>query len=87
MDQNVFRNTPMLETVNISSNELNSIDKNTFGHLSNLYELDVSSNNLIEMISGLPRAIERVNMRDNQIQNLATSPGSFDLPNLRMVDL
>lgn len=77
----------MLETVNISSNELNTIERNTFGHLSNLYELDVSSNNLIEMISGLPRVIERVNLRNNKIQNLATSPESFDLPNLRMVDL
>ncbi|KAG5672545.1 hypothetical protein PVAND_002666 [Polypedilum vanderplanki] len=87
IDQNVFKNTPMLETVNISANELNQIDRNTFSSLTNLFELDVNNNNLVEMITGLPRAIERVSLRNNKIVNLATNPHTFDLPNLRMIDL
>ncbi|KAL7018451.1 hypothetical protein ACKWTF_010759 [Chironomus riparius] len=87
IDQNVFKNSPMLETVNISVNELSSIDRNTFGSLTNLFELDANNNNLKEMISGLPRAIERVSIRNNQIVNLAATPHTFDLPNLRMIDL
>ena len=39
------------------------------------------------MPHGLRRAIERVSLRSNKIKNLAASPHSFDLPNLRMIDL
>jgi Leucine-rich repeat (LRR) protein len=81
-------NTRLLETVNISHNEIGLIHPATFRHLDRLFEIDAGHNKLIEVIPGLPGAVERVTMSMNRIQHLPHSPNKdMNLPNLRMLNL
>ncbi|XP_062563877.1 protein artichoke isoform X2 [Armigeres subalbatus] len=88
LDPAAFVNTPMLETVNISFNELSLIHPATFRDLNHLFEVDAGNNKLQEFIPGLPIAVERINLQQNQISTLPQPPSNIlDLPALRMLDL
>ncbi|XP_055629540.1 protein artichoke [Toxorhynchites rutilus septentrionalis] len=88
LDPAAFVHTPLLETVNISFNELNLIHPSTFRDLNRMFEIDAGNNKLQEFIPGLPLAVERINLRDNQIVNLPQpSSNLLDLPALRMLDI
>ncbi|XP_017122249.1 protein artichoke [Drosophila elegans] len=85
---NSFRHNPLLETLNISSNELTKIHSSTLIHLERLFEVDASYNQLKTMIGGLPRIVERISLKGNQITSLpAAASKDLQLPNLRMLDL
>ncbi|EAT45306.1 AAEL003408-PA [Aedes aegypti] len=88
LDPATFVNTPMLETVNISFNELSLIHPATFRDLNHLFEVDAGNNKLQEFIPGLPLAVERINLQQNQIATLPQPPSNtLDLPALRMLDI
>ncbi|XP_038112146.1 protein artichoke [Culex quinquefasciatus] len=88
LDPAAFTHTPMLETVNISFNELSLIHPATFRDLNHMFEIDAGNNKLQEIIPGLPIAIERINLQQNQIANFPQNPtNSLDLPALRMLDI
>ncbi|KAI4464731.1 ig(immunoglobulin) and lrr(leucine rich repeat) domain [Holotrichia oblita] len=80
--------TPALEYINLSSNALVALHPATFRHLIGLYELDVSNNRLLQFIPGLPKRIEYLHLKKNNIGNipLTTSP-DLDLSTLRMLDV
>ncbi|XP_076763991.1 artichoke [Xylocopa sonorina] len=83
-----FLGTPALEHVNISGNALSVLHPLTFHHLTNLYELDVGWNRMLEIVPGLPRNIEHLYMPMNRIVVLpAVSSPDLDLPVLRSLDL
>ncbi|KAH8293544.1 hypothetical protein KR054_001394, partial [Drosophila jambulina] len=85
---NSFRHNPLLETLNISSNELSKIHSSTLLHLERLFEVDASYNQLKAVIGGLPRIVERISLKGNQISALpAAASKDLQLPNLRMLDL
>ncbi|KAH8379889.1 hypothetical protein KR009_007825, partial [Drosophila setifemur] len=85
---NSFRHNPLLETLNISSNELTKIHSSTLIHLERLFEVDASYNQLRAVIGGLPRIVERISLKGNQISSLpASASKDLQLPNLRMLDL
>ncbi|KAH8256145.1 hypothetical protein KR026_009175, partial [Drosophila bipectinata] len=85
---NSFRHNPLLETLNISSNELTKIHSSTLHQLERLFEVDASYNQLKNVIGGLPRIVERISLRGNQISSLpAAASKDLQLPNLRMLDL
>ncbi|EDV40088.1 uncharacterized protein Dana_GF24129 [Drosophila ananassae] len=88
MAPNSFRHNPLLETLNISSNELTKIHSSTLHQLERLFEVDASYNQLKNIIGGLPRIVERISLRGNQISSLpAAASKDLQLPNLRMLDL
>lgn len=88
VDPTSFLANPALEYVNLSGNALSSIHPRTFGHLVNLYELDLGWNRLFEVVPGLPRNIEYLYMPMNQIMNLPMPPSvDLALPALRLLDL
>ncbi|EDW34666.1 GL12775 [Drosophila persimilis] len=85
---NSFRHNPLLETLNISSNGLSKIHSSTLLHLERLFEVDASFNQLTAVIAGLPRIVERISLKGNEIGSLpAAASKSLQLPNLRMLDL
>ncbi|EDV52522.1 protein artichoke [Drosophila erecta] len=85
---NSFRHNPLLETLNISSNELTKVHSSTLIHLERLFEVDASYNQLKSVIGGLPRIVERISLKGNQITSLpAAASKDLQLPNLRMLDL
>ncbi|CAD7081148.1 unnamed protein product [Hermetia illucens] len=88
LDPLTFLNTPMLETLNISFNYLQTIDPITFQSLDRLFEVDASYNQLDRMIPGLPKIVERISVRGNQIQTLPVAATKvLNLPNVRMLDM
>ncbi|XP_066257049.1 protein artichoke [Euwallacea similis] len=88
IDPEAFSLSPALEHINISSNGLATLHPATFRPLLNLYELDISNNALIEFVPGLPRGIEYLHLRNNQISMFPLAPTpDLDLPALRMLDL
>ncbi|XP_024872754.1 protein artichoke [Temnothorax curvispinosus] len=83
-----FLGTPVLEHVNISGNALSVLHPLTFRHLTNLYELDVGLNRMLEVVPGLPKDIEHLHMPKNRIVALPTvSSQDLALPALRSLDL
>ncbi|KAH8300423.1 hypothetical protein KR018_004929 [Drosophila ironensis] len=85
---NSFRHNPLLETINISTNALTHIHSSTLHHLERLFEVDASYNQLKAIIGGLPRIVERISLKGNQISALpAAASKDLQLPNLRMLDL
>ncbi|KAK2575471.1 hypothetical protein KPH14_011202 [Odynerus spinipes] len=83
-----FRNTPALEHVNLSGNALSVLHPLTFGHLTNLYELDVGWNRMLEIVPGLPINIEYLHMPMNRIVALPSlTSQDLALPALRKLDL
>ncbi|KAL0116782.1 hypothetical protein PUN28_010003 [Cardiocondyla obscurior] len=83
-----FLGTPALEHVNLSGNALSVLHPLTFRHLTNLYELDISLNRMLEMVPGLPKDIEHLHMSKNRIVALPTvSSQDLALPALRSLDL
>ncbi|GJQ85651.1 hypothetical protein Trydic_g20200 [Trypoxylus dichotomus] len=80
--------TPALEYINLSHNALVTLHPATFRHLIGLYELDLSGNRLLQFVPGLPRSIEYLHLKRNNIGNipLSSSP-DLDLPTLRMLDV
>ncbi|XP_077257445.1 artichoke [Temnothorax americanus] len=83
-----FLGTPVLEHVNISGNALSVLHPLTFRHLTNLYELDVGLNRMLEVVPGLPKDIEHLYMPKNRIVTLPTvSSQDLALPALRSLDL
>ncbi|XP_063703563.1 protein artichoke [Culicoides brevitarsis] len=88
IDPAAFVKTPMLETLNISRNALVHIHPATLRDLDRLFEIDAGYNQLPDMIPGLPGAVERVILNNNQLHNLPLPPSSLmDLPSLRMLDI
>ncbi|RLU17391.1 hypothetical protein DMN91_009626 [Ooceraea biroi] len=83
-----FLGTPALEHINISGNALSVLHPLTFRHLTNLYELDVGWNRMLEVVPGLPKDIEHLHMPMNRIIDLpAVSSRDLALPALRSLDL
>ncbi|XP_028050219.2 protein artichoke-like [Monomorium pharaonis] len=83
-----FLGTPALEHVNVSGNALSVIHPMTFQHLTNLYELDIGLNRMLEVVPGLPKDIEHLHMSKNRIVALPTvSSQDLALPALRSLDL
>lgn len=88
IDPDSFVRTPALEFLNISSNVLSAVHPMTFRHLSNLYELDLSWNRLIEVTAGLPRNLEHLYLSMNRISQLPPlSSHILSLPAMRSLDL
>ncbi|KAL1490941.1 hypothetical protein ABEB36_011610 [Hypothenemus hampei] len=88
IDPNVFTLSPALEHINISWNNLATVHPATFRPLMGLYELDMSHNGLMEFVPGLPRVVEYLHLKNNEITALPTAPSpDLDLPALRMLDL
>uniref|UniRef100_A0A6P7FYT5 Protein artichoke-like n=1 Tax=Diabrotica virgifera virgifera TaxID=50390 RepID=A0A6P7FYT5_DIAVI len=85
IDPEAFLPTPLLEHINMSSNNIKNFHPVTFRHLTQLYELDVSHNNLKSLISGLPRNIEHLILKHNEISGISFS--DLNLPSLRLLDL
>ncbi|XP_039309773.1 protein artichoke isoform X2 [Solenopsis invicta] len=83
-----FLGTPALEHINVSGNALSVIHPMTFQHLTNLYELDIGLNRMLEVVPGLPKDIEHLHMSKNRIVALPTvSSQDLALPALRSLDL
>ncbi|XP_011873299.1 PREDICTED: slit homolog 3 protein isoform X2 [Vollenhovia emeryi] len=83
-----FLGTPALEHVNVSGNALSVLHPLTFRHLTNLYELDVGLNRMLEVVPGLPKDVEHLHMPKNRIVVLPTvSSRDLALPALRSLDL
>uniref|UniRef100_A0A336M1P0 CSON015586 protein n=1 Tax=Culicoides sonorensis TaxID=179676 RepID=A0A336M1P0_CULSO len=88
IDPGAFVKTPMLETLNISHNVLVHIHPATFRDLDRLFEIDAGYNQIPDMIPGLPGAVERVILNNNQLHTLPLPPSSLmDLPSLRLLDI
>lgn len=72
----------------MSGNALSVLHPLTFRHLTNLYELDVGWNRMLEVVPGLPKDIEHLHMPMNRIIVLpAVSSQDLALPALRSLDL
>ncbi|XP_072767715.1 uncharacterized protein Atk isoform X2 [Anoplolepis gracilipes] len=83
-----FLSTPALEHVNVSRNALSVLHPLTFRHLTNLYELDIGWNRMVEVVPGLPKDIEHLHMPMNRIVALpVVSSQDLSLPALRSLDL
>ncbi|KYN23197.1 Insulin-like growth factor-binding protein complex acid labile subunit [Trachymyrmex cornetzi] len=83
-----FLGTPALEHVNVSGNALSVIHPLIFRHLTNLYELDIGLNRMLEVVPGLPKDIEHLHMQKNRIVALPTaSSQDLVLTALRSLDL
>ncbi|XP_050309362.1 protein artichoke [Anthonomus grandis grandis] len=88
IDPAAFAPTPSLEHINVSYNHLATLHPATFRHLLGLYELDVSNNMLVEFVPGLPRGLEYLHLKNNEITVIPVAPTpDLDLPMLRMLDL
>ncbi|CAH1183084.1 unnamed protein product [Phaedon cochleariae] len=85
VDPEAFVPTPFLEHINMSSNVLKGLHVVTLRHLRQLYEVDLSHNFLRAVPGELPRNIEYLHLRNNEITGL--SPQELELPSLRVLDL